>query len=322
MSTGGIARRHGALLGWSQQVLDILVIWCTLLLSTNVIGLGWQDIFTFAALLASLLFWILGRQNHLYGSWRTQSFTAEVQQVLSLWFGVAICLLLLAYALTVSQAYSRWALVAWVLVAPFALCLLRAVVRGLLRSMRASGRNFRRVAIAGAGRLGQDLARTFSSNQWMGLHVSGAYDNEGMSAADAATTGLRYLGDLEQLLVDARSGHFDEIYIALPMTAAEDIRTTIDGLADCSVQVSLVPDILIFKLVNSRTRDLGGLPVISVYDSPLDENGQLLKRLEDVVVSTVVLMIIALPMLLIALAIKITSPCPVIFRQCRAGLSA
>jgi putative colanic acid biosynthesis UDP-glucose lipid carrier transferase len=87
------------------------------------------------------------------------------------------------------------------------------------------------------------------------------------------------------------------------------------------VQVHLVPDLLTFKLVNSRTRDVGGVPVISVYDSPLDANGYLLKRLEDIVVSSIILLIIAVPMLVIGLAIRLSSRGPVIFRQRRYGLS-
>ena len=57
------------------------------------------------------------------------------------------------------------------------------------------------------------------------------YDDEGMTAEESARLDLSYLGDLSQLLMDARSGHFDEVYIALPMTAAREIRDTIEGLA-------------------------------------------------------------------------------------------
>jgi putative colanic acid biosynthesis UDP-glucose lipid carrier transferase len=177
------------------------------------------------------------------------------------------------------------------------------------------------VAIAGSGRLGQDLVKNFHANPWMGIHIAGVYDDEGLPGEESAGLDLTYLGDLDQLIADARSGHFDEVYIALPMTAGQAIRDTIEGLADCSVQVNMVPDLFTFKLVNSRTRDVGGIPVISVYDSPLDESGSLLKRFEDVVVASIILLIVAVPMLLIALAIKLTSRGPVIFYQRRYGLS-
>ena len=83
MPNGGLTHRHGVLIGLFQQVLDIVIIWLTLLAATRMIGIGWQDIFSAAVLLASLLFWMLAKQNGLYGSWRTQSLTAEVRQVVA-----------------------------------------------------------------------------------------------------------------------------------------------------------------------------------------------------------------------------------------------
>lgn len=321
MSNQGITQRHGALFNAIQQMLDIAVICLMLVAITALMGLGWQAIFNGAILLASLLFWLFARQNQLYGSWRTQTLSREIRQLLVTWVAVVACLLLVAYALKISQAYSRRAMVAWILLVPLALALTRATLRALLRQARASGHNFRQVAIAGGGQLGLDLMSTFHENPWMGIHIAGVYDNEGLGVGDASNLSVSYLGDLPQLLLDAKSGHYDEVYIALPMTAAQEIRDTIDGLADSSVQVHLVPDILTFKLVNSRTRDVGGIPVISVYDSPLDENGYFLKRLEDVCVASVILLIIAVPMLMVALLVKLTSAGPVIFRQRRYGLS-
>lgn len=321
MPQGGLTQRNSSLIGFIQQSVDIIVIWTTLLLTTWIFDLSWRDIFTGAVMVSSLLFWILATQNDLYGSWRTSSLTVEVRQVVTTWIGVILCVLLLAYALKVSQQYSRRAIVAWMLLVPLNLSIFRAILRALLRQARVSGRNFRRVAIAGAGQLGQDLVRSFRENPWMGIWVVGVYDDDGMSLTDAAATDLTYLGDLDQLLNDARNKHFDEIYIALPMTASVEIRNTIEGLANCSVQVNLVPDLLTFKLVNSRTKDVSGIPVISVYDSPMDENGHVLKRLEDIIAASIILCIVSIPMLLIAAAIKLTSPGPVIFRQRRYGLS-
>ncbi len=321
MPQGGLAKRNSALIGLIQQAMDIAVICVSLWLPTVLFGVSWQPVFSAAMLMASLLFWLLGHQYSLYGSWRTESITSEVRQVLATWTGVILCLLLMAYALKISDQYSRRVFVAWMLVAPFGLAVFRGILRNTLRQARVDGRNHRRVAIAGAGSLAQDLAQNFRLHPWMGIHVAGVYDNEGLSAQTSSDLDLSYLGDLEQLLRDARKGLYDEIYIALPMTAAADIRDVIDGLSSCSVQVSLVPDLLTFKLVNSRPRNVGPMPVISVYDSPLDDSGYLLKRLEDIAVATICLLVVALPMIVIALAIKLSSRGPAIFKQRRYGLN-
>lgn len=318
MPGSGLARRHAATLGFSHQLLDVVTIWLVLLATTVVIGIGWNEKFTVAALLASLLFILLGRQNDLYRSWRTESLNTEVRRLLATWVTVILICLLLGYALKISEDFSRRAIVAWMLAVPVVLSLYRAILRSMLRQLRSTGKNFRRIAIVGAGSTGRELAAIFASHPWMGIQLCGFYDDEGIPVADEE---LVYLGSLQQLILDARRGDFDEIYIALRMTAVEEIRSTINGLADCSVQVNLVPDLFTFKLVNSKIRDIAGLPVISVYDSPLDAQGHFVKRLEDVLVSSIILILIALPMMVIAAAVKLTSPGPVIFHQRRYGLS-
>ena len=75
-----------------------------------------------------------------------------------------------------------------------------------------------------------------------------------------------------------------------------------------------------FELLHARSESINGLPSISIFDSPMDGAWSVVKRLEDIVLSSIILTMIALPLMLIALAIKLTSPGPVLFRQRRYGL--
>jgi putative colanic acid biosynthesis UDP-glucose lipid carrier transferase len=83
----------------------------------------------------------------------------------------------------------------------------------------------------------------------------------------------------------------------------------------------MVPDIFTFNMLNARSREIGGLPVVSVYDTPFDSFDTLVKRVEDLVLSSIILTLIAVPMLFIAAAVKFTSAGPVIFKQRRYGIS-
>ena len=193
-----------------------------------------------------------------------------------------------------------------------------------LRIKRASGRNTRTVAIAGAGSLGIALADSIEQSPWMGIHVSGFYDDKiarGPVYKSATGLDIPVIGGLEQLVKDAKQGHFDNIYIALPMRAEKKMKTLIHDLGNSSASVHYVPDIFTFNLMNSRMRQIGGIPTISVYDTPFDSVGRFIKRVLDLCLSFIILMIIALPMLVIYCAIKIDSPGPVIFKQRRYGLS-
>jgi putative colanic acid biosynthesis UDP-glucose lipid carrier transferase len=82
-----------------------------------------------------------------------------------------------------------------------------------------------------------------------------------------------------------------------------------------------VPDVFTFKMLNARSREIGGLPVVSVYDNPFDSFDAVIKRLEDVIIGSIILCLIAIPMLFIAAAVKFTSKGPAIFKQRRYGIN-
>jgi putative colanic acid biosynthesis UDP-glucose lipid carrier transferase len=156
----------------------------------------------------------------------------------------------------------------------------------------------------------------------MGFRMSGFYSNDlpiGHTPNDAL--GVSVHGSLAQLAQEARSGRIDEVYIALPMSAEEQMQELISELGDSSLPVHAVPDLFTFNLINARMRTIGGLPVISIYDSPMDSYNTLLKRIEDLLLGTLIVLLCALPMLIIAIAIKLDSRGPVLFRQRRYGLN-
>ena len=94
----------------------------------------------------------------------------------------------------------------------------------------------------------------------------------------------------------------------------------IKGLSDTTASVYVIPDVFMFELLHARSESINGLPSISIFDSPMDGAWSMVKRIEDIVLSSVILTMIALPLMLIAMAIKLTSPGPVLFRQRRYGL--
>ena len=113
----------------------------------------------------------------------------------------------------------------------------------------------------------------------------------------------------------------DVIYITLPLKAENRIKETLDALADTTAVVYYVPDFFVFDLLRARMENLSGIPVISVHDTPffMAFDGFLKNVLFDIVLSVGILSVISIPMLLIALGVKITSAGPVIFKQRRYG---
>ena len=320
----GFIKQHQSFFALMQELADAAIIGCSLWLAIFLHDREWTHIYHVAFVSFALLFYVISRYNGLYQSWRVQAFTQEAYTVLKSFVAVFVILLIIAFALQITSVYSRLVIGSWMLLCPTLLLTFRSVVKLFLRIKRSSGRNTRTVVIAGAGSLGIALADSIEQSPWMGIHVSGFYDDKlppGPIHKSSKGLAIPVIGCLDQLVIDAKTSSYDSIYVALPMRAEKKMKALIHDLADSSANVNYVPDIFTFNLMNSRMRQIGGIPTISVYDTPFDSFGRFVKRGLDVFLSLCILMIIALPMLIIYCAIKMESSGPVIFKQRRYGLS-
>ena len=319
----GLLRQHSTTIGILNKGLDVLLIVGLLYLSK----LFYRQPITetkelIAAFAAVALFMFFADITRLYRSWRSHSISEEFETLLYTLGGTILGLLFLAYATKTTSQFSRLAIGTWWVALPVALTLVRVSVRNTLRKLREQGYNIRSVAILGTGIAAQRLAKEIQSNEWMGLKVAGFFDDRQAfrETLDDTQPFIPIAGVFDDLVRMARNGQFDEIYVALPMKAEHLIHRLVNELRDSSVPVHIVPDLFTFNLINARTTNLGQVPIVSIYESPMDEVETLMKRILDVGLSLVILTIIAIPMLIIAIAIKLTSPGPVIFRQRRYGL--
>lgn len=311
MTNQGFVRQHESFFNIAHQSLDLIAISLTLWPLCLIYDQPWSGQYQFVALFSMILFVILAKPNRLYDSWRAQTILSEVVQVMKVWLWVLFLLLFVGFALKLTDQGSRLVLGTWAILTPTLITLIRVLSKLFLRYLRSSGHNVRQIAIAGSGPLAQNLVRVISASPWMGMENKGFYDSVGSETK----------GDFNQLVLDAREGKFDQIYIALPMIAEKELKQLVAELADCSVQVHYVPDIFTFNLMNSRIRDVGGIPTISLYDSPLDGFGHFMKRAEDILIGSFILTLISIPMLAIGIAVRATSPGPALFKQRRYGLA-
>jgi len=305
------------------HLVDAIFISLALYLGVLVMGVTWLPLFTMAALLAIVVFFLAAGPTEIYNrAWQTLSMPREAAAVLHAWGWVVVLLLLLAYASKTSTVFSRRTIMTWFILAPTFMIGWRVIARVLiLRYQRLHGRA-RRVVIVGCGKLGLELAQAIQAHPEKGLAVQAFYDDAKpvgeMSDSDWT---FQVAGDLEQLVEDAHASQFDEIYIALPMHAEARIRHVLSGLADTPIPTYLVPDLFAFTLLHARMADIAGMPIVSIYGSPHQGMEGFVKRVEDMVLGIIILGIIAIPMAFIALGVKLSSPGPVLFKQRRYGLS-
>ncbi|HCF9021838.1 TPA: undecaprenyl-phosphate glucose phosphotransferase, partial [Klebsiella variicola subsp. variicola] len=98
------------------------------------------------------------------------------------------------------------------------------------------------------------------------------------------------------------------------------IKSLITELTDTTCSVSLIPDMLTFNILQSRTEEINGIPVVPLFDTPLNGINMVIKRMEDIVLSFLILLLISPLLICISLAVKLTSSGPVIFKQIRYGM--
>ncbi|MCI3946253.1 undecaprenyl-phosphate glucose phosphotransferase [Pseudomonas syringae] len=320
MSIRGILHAHQSALSLAHRLLDLAVIVSMGYWQTGLTTISSTETW-FQVILAVLLFHWFSEYHQLYGSWRGERILRELTKVFHYWAMSFVILLSLNYLLLKRLQMPDNEQMSWFALVLATLCGYRLLIRLALHTLRRHGFNTRRVAIVGTGQVGERLARSISLAPWMGLNLLGFYDSHPQQMnQDADRRRLPVLGDLDQLIEDARAGRIDKVYITLAFSAEPQLRELITGLSDTTASVYLIPDVFMFDLLHARSESINGLASISIFDSPMDGAWSLVKRIEDILLSSLILLLIALPLLLIATAIKLTSPGPVLFRQRRYGL--
>lgn len=199
---------------------------------------------------------------------------------------------------------------------------LRLFARIALRYYRAKGGDLRYAAIVGATPDAEQLARIFSDNPWMGIRLRGVFDDQidGPREGAARPSSIAIDGNIADLHQITRFGLVHRIYITLPTNEKGRIDEIIELFHNTTACIFYCPPALKVETVNGRWDSLYGRPVLAVVTSPFEGTMGRLKRLEDIVLLSFILPLALPVMLLIAIAVRMTSEGPALFRQKRYGL--
>jgi exopolysaccharide biosynthesis polyprenyl glycosylphosphotransferase len=195
----------------------------------------------------------------------------------------------------------------------------RSILRLTLRGLRRRGWGVRRAAIVGTGKLAQKTLHGLRTDPWMSIQVAYFVKEDEESGRDSVRD-VPVLGSAADLLDIIRTHEVDMVFVAIPARKAEKREEILDTLAKLPVTVAVIPDFKGVVTLNTSVDELDGMPVIQLVDTPIQGWYAVAKRLMDIVGSLVLLAVFALPMLVLALVVKLTSRGPVLFRQVRMGL--
>jgi putative colanic acid biosynthesis UDP-glucose lipid carrier transferase len=218
-----------------------------------------------------------------------------------------------------SEAFSRVVLALWIVSTVIGLCTWRLIFRQVLYSLRRKGLNTRSIGVIGLTDRGLSLVKDIEHHPETGYKLTAIFDERTVDRIDPAYAHY-YKGGLEEGVKMAQQGEIEILFIALPMSANVRIDGILKVLGDSTIDVHIIPDMFTYNLLHARMGLVGSTQTISVYDSPMKGGSSLLKRMEDIVLAGIILCIIVIPMLIIAIAVKLTSKGPVIFKQNRYGM--
>ncbi len=274
-------------------------------------------------LVAVAVFSIVADANGLYRSTlRSAPSKVELGKVWLSWGFTPPVLLTLAFITKTGEGYSRIVSSVWFLLAPTLISVVRVGSRLVAGELHRRGVATRSVHIVGATKMGAMIAQRIMDDPASGMRVEGYFDDRDPERLVPMPERLGPpMGRLPELLELAREGEVDIVYIALPLRAESRISDIVRKLADSTASVYVVADFLVFDLVHAQWSNVQGLPVVSVFESPFYGVNGWLKRVEDLVLGSLILGLIALPMMFIAAGVKLSSKGPVFFRQRRYGLN-
>lgn len=327
-TTGSEERSLGLIRPYSSIILDLsrafdaaLIIgtlWAVTVASRH----AWGVAHLVVAAAGALVFVLVGNMHEVYRSWRSETLARELSHVAWSWCVTAALIVFGVYVLEPPVDLRHDLALLWFVAGLATLSLAKALLRGALHFGRTHGRNYRRTAVVGSTALGLLIAKEIRAAPWMGLQFVGYYDDRKVIPSRVtADEPADIRGHLDDLVAAARDGDVDRVYITLPMRAELRIRDIIERLSDLPVEVLYVPDFFLFNLLHAQWEQVGPVNVVNAVNTPFLGVSGVAKRAEDIVLGSLILAAIALPLALIAAAVKLTSPGPVLFRQRRYGLN-
>ncbi len=214
--------------------------------------------------------------------------------------------------------FSRTMIGIFVVLNVIQLMISRMAVRSILRYFRKRGYNIKHVLLVGYSRAAESYIMRIDSNPQWGYDCVGVLDDQ--VPLGTAYHGVRVIGKIDELQDYLDRNEFDEITITLPLNAYDRLEELVSKCEKTGIHTKFIPDYTSLFPSNPYTEDIAGLPVISIrYVALTNTLNRAIKRLIDIVGALCALIIFAIPMGIIAIAVRTTSKGPVIFKQERIG---
>lgn len=243
---------------------------------------------------------------------------AAAMDIVNSWVVLLLALMLCGYATQSLGYFNRRVLLTWAVITPVLLWLGVCTGQAILRRRAALPVLRRPAVVVGSGLLGVKVARALRETADQGSVFVGHFDDrQDARVHEEAST---VLGTLQDVAPYIRTHGIKEVYITLPLGLQPRIVELLESLQGTTASIFFVPDVFGISIIQGRLQDMNGIPVVGICETPFTGTNELVKRISDLVIASAILILISPILIAIAIAVKHSSPGPVIFKQRRNGL--
>ena len=246
-------------------------------------------------------------------------FLNAATDIVSAWFPLLAILYLCGYATNSLHYFEDNVLFVWALATPVLQVLAFWIGRAVLRRRALQPQHRKPAVIIGAGPLGLKVANALQNDKEEGRDFLGWFDDRTDERVATETNG-RVLGSLKDAAPFIREHGVKEVFITLPLGSQPRIVELLESIQGTTASLFFVPDVFGISIIQGRLQDMNGVPVVGICETPFTGTNDLVKRISDVVLATIILVLISPLLLAISIGVKLSSPGPAIFRQRRNGL--
>jgi len=256
-----------------------------------------------------------------YRGWRGNNVFFDFHRLILGWVMTVLLCIAMAFVTKTSALISREWTILWTLMAPPVMALMRAALNLALANIQDRGWQRTQVLVVGASELGRGIARRLTAANWTGYSIEGFFDD------DPALHGLDVDGipvcggytDVAAYIDQRPNVQIDEVWLAMPLEASDQIRKVIHSLGHTPVTIRYVPDIFEFRLINHDVSQIEGIPVIDLNVTPIVGFNRVIKAIEDWMLAGIILLLISPIMAALAVGVRLSSSGPIFYRQERVS---
>ena len=314
------------------KLIDILIIFSVFYVATFLRQETYNIDEFYLIITSGVIYFLLAKIIGLYRVENISHLLSNTKNIIVTWLGTCFSIIFILFISKETESFSRLILLSWMITTPIVLILSRKLMTQYIITHQGNPIN---IAVVGINATSDIFLDHLETLKWPWLKIYGVYDytsNPLLRRTSDKNESILYSYEpsevriknktqsINELITAVKTGHINSVYIALPLLTENNVEQLLIDLADTTASVYIIPDLFVTNILKSNWSHFAGLPVVNVYTTPFFGLNGIIKRLLDLALTILILLIIWPLMLAIAFAIKLSSKGPVLFKQRRYGL--